>query len=59
MQTKKELNEGRINLGLDSNVSFTHIRINEMGDLSDIVVVGSPDMIQEKINTNKKTLLRG
>jgi len=56
---KKELVEGKINLGLDQNITFTKIKINESSSISEIIVVGDPEMIESKINTSTKKLLRG
>ena len=56
---KQDLAEGRINLGLDKNISFTKIKINENFGISEIVVVGSPDIVESKIfNNSKKRLLK-
>ena len=54
-----ELVEGKINLGLDRNITFTKIKINENSNTSEIVVVGSPDMVETKINTSTRRILRG
>jgi len=56
---RQELIEGKINLGLDKNITFTKIKINESSNFSEIVVVGTPEMIESKINTSTKKLLRG
>ena len=53
------LDEGKINLGLDKNVAFSKIRLNEGQYASEIVVVGDPGSIQTKLMANKKVLLRG
>jgi len=58
-QMRQELVEGKINLGLDKNITFTKIKINESANFSEIVVVGTPEMIESKINTSTKKLLRG
>jgi len=58
-QLRQELVEGKINLGLDKNITFTKIKINESSSFSEIVVVGTPEMIESKINTSTKKLLRG
>ena len=56
---RKELVEGKINLGLDENIVFTKIKINESSSISEIIVVGDPELIESKINTSTKKLLRG
>ena len=56
---RQELIEGKIDLGLDKNITFTKIKINESANFSEIVVVGTPEMIESKINTSTKKLLRG
>ena len=58
-QMRQELVEGKINLGLDKNITFTKIKINESANFSEIIVVGTPEMIESKINTSTKKLLRG
>ena len=56
---KQDLIEGKINLGLDENISFTKIKINENSGFSEIVVVGSPDIVENKIfNNSKRRLLK-
>ena len=56
---RQELIEGKIDLGLDKNITFTKIKINESANFSEIVVVGTPEMIESKISTSTKKLLRG
>ncbi len=56
---RQELVEGKIDLGLDKNITFTKIKINESANFSEIIVVGTPEMIESKINTSTKKLLRG
>ena len=56
-QMKTKLNEGKMNLDLNSNVDFTDLRLNGR---EEITVVGSPSLIESKIlQTSTKTLLRG
>ncbi len=59
--TEKQLfAEGKIQLDFDKNVNFTKIKINENDHVSEIVVVGEPSTIENKIFKSKnKTLLRG
>ena len=56
---RQELIEGKIDLGLDKNITFTKIKINESANFSEIIVVGTPEMIESKISTTTKKLLRG
>ena len=57
---KQELIEGKINIDIDKTARFTKIKINENAGISEIIVVGAPDMIEEKIyNNSKKSLLKG
>tara|TARA_R110002110_G_scaffold142149_18_gene330341 strand:- start:217 stop:495 length:279 start_codon:yes stop_codon:yes gene_type:complete len=58
-QMRQELVEGKIDLGLDRNISFTKIKINESASFSEIIVIGTPEMIESKISTSTKKLLRG
>ncbi len=53
-QMRQELVEGKIDLGLDKNITFTKIKINESANFSEIIVVGTPEMIESKINTSQK-----
>jgi len=60
IQMKRDLNEGKINLGLDPKAVFTKIKINESDNLSEIIVIGSPEVIESKISTSeRKMLLKG
>lgn len=45
--------------GLDSNMTFTKLTINRGSMGTDITVLGSSDLIYEKINGSRKQLLRG
>ena len=56
---ENDLLNKKINLGLDKNITFTKIKINESSSFSEIIVVGTPEMIESKINTSTKKLLRG
>lgn len=55
------LAEGKLNsLGVDRNMQFTRITVSGGGMGSyEITVMGSSEMIYEKINSSSKTLLRG
>tara|TARA_R110002110_G_scaffold181034_9_gene387161 strand:+ start:126 stop:416 length:291 start_codon:yes stop_codon:yes gene_type:complete len=55
----RELNEsGKIASGLDQNHQFSKLTINRGQTGSEIVVVGSPEIVEDTLKNNKK-LLRG
>jgi hypothetical protein len=55
----RELNEmGQIASGLDAKHQFSKITINRGHTGTEIVVVGSPDVVENTLN-NGKQLLRG
>jgi hypothetical protein len=58
---KQRLQEGKINLGLNQNfTNFTNVRMNYQSYASNLIVVGDPGMIEQKINNSKrKQLLKG
>ena len=60
-QFKQKLQEGKINLGLNQNfTNFTNVRMNHQSHSSNIIVVGDPRLIEQKINNSKrKQLLKG
>jgi len=59
-EEKRNLVEGAINLQIDKNASFTKIKINENSNISEIVVLGEPELIELKLfKISGKTLLRG
>jgi hypothetical protein len=53
------LREGKIDLSLNENVTFSKVRMNPVTGYDEFVVVGSPKMIMEKANRNTKQLLKG
>ena len=53
---KAMLNEGKLNLDLNKGANFTDLRLHNSNE---ITVIGSPSLIESKILTNTKTLLRG
>jgi len=56
---KMLLREGLLPEGIDGRQDFTRVQMNK-GNLGlDIVVVGTPQSIEEKITKTKKTLLKG
>ena len=56
---KQDLMEGRIELGLNKEAEFTKIRMIDNSSFSELTVVGSPESIQSKLFSSRKTLLRG
>jgi hypothetical protein len=52
--TKSALNEGRLPNGLSMEADFTRIYLNT-GNLN-VVVVGTPAMIEERLSTNRRVL---
>ena len=57
-QYKNALMEGNMNIELSQAAEFTDIVINNRNGSQSITVVGSIDVIESKINTTTKTLLR-
>ena len=53
------LSEGKINIGLNPMTRFTKIRLSDRSKIEEITVVGDTDMIETKMMTSKKKLLRG
>ena len=53
------LKEGKIELGFNPNISFSKVQMAAISGFSELIVVGSPSSIMEKINKNKKQLLKG
>ena len=53
------LKEGKIDLALDKNISFSEVKMNPVTGYDKFIVVGSPSVIMEKMNKNTKQLLKG
>lgn len=53
------LKEGKINLGLDPSMKFSNVKMAAISGFAELIVVGSPSYIMEKINRNTKQLLKG
>ena len=53
------LREGKIDLALDNNVSFSKVKMNPITGYDEFIVVGSPRAIMEKVNKTTKQLLKG
>tara|TARA_Y100000310_G_C20324229_1_gene642195 strand:+ start:267 stop:560 length:294 start_codon:yes stop_codon:yes gene_type:complete len=56
----RELNEqGRLSAGLDTNHRFSKLTINRGHTGTEIVVIGAPDIVETKLQTNTQQLLKG
>ena len=60
-EMRQKLQEGKLGLGLNQNfTNFTNVRMNFHTYVAEIVVVGDPGLIENKIhNKTQKTLLKG
>ena len=58
---KTQLQEGKINLGLNQTfTNFSNIRMNHHNHASEMIVIGDPGLIEEKIyKKRQKQLLKG
>ena len=56
----RELNErGMLSAGLDTNHRFSKLTINRGHTGTEIVVIGAPDVVETKLQTNSQQLLKG
>lgn len=55
---RRRLTEGKLPEGIDDRVEFSRVSISSSAHSSSIVVVGTPQMIQEKMSESKQ-LLKG
>jgi len=53
------LNEGKIDLALDPHVQFSKVKMAVASGFDEFIAVGSPSTIMEKMNQNRKQLLKG
>ena len=53
------LSEGQFNLGLDPNIQFSKVKMVASSGFDELIAVGSPSSIMEKMNLNTKQLLKG
>ena len=53
---KRHLTEGRLPEGIDARMEFSRISITSTNHSSSIVVVGDPEMIQDKLKQSKQLL---
>jgi hypothetical protein len=56
---KRFLSEGKIDLPLDPQVTFSKVKMAALSGFEELIAVGSPASIMEKINKNTKQLLKG
>jgi hypothetical protein len=56
---RRNLMEGNIPEGLDARQEFTRVYMNRGQSGLDVVVVGTPDVIEEKLNIRQKSILKG
>jgi hypothetical protein len=56
---KRKLNEGTMPVGLDDSHRFTRVVLDKGQAGAELIVVGDPSSIQEKIRGNKNELLLG
>ena len=56
---KQRLLEGELPDDLDERQEFSRVYMNRGQTGLDVVVVGSPILIEEKLNSSKKNLLKG
>jgi len=59
MEHNSLLKEGKINLGLDPSMKFSSVKMAAISGFTELIVIGSPSFIMEKINRNTKQLLKG
>ena len=57
--TLQLLQEGRLPDDLDTRQKFTRVQMNRGSTGLDIIVVGCPSTVEQKLNTSKKMLLKG
>jgi hypothetical protein len=53
------LREGKINLDLDAQVQFSKVKMATVSGFDELIAIGSPAIIMEKMNRNTKQLLKG
>ena len=57
--TSQLIREGQLPEGLDDRQRFTRVQLNRGSTGLDLVVVGSPDTVENQLRTGAKQLLRG
>lgn len=56
-RTQRALSEGKMNLDLSQDAKFTKLVLNESRSINEMIVVGDPEQIHEKIYSSKKRML--
>ena len=56
---EKMLKEGYLPEGIDSRQEFTRVFMDRGHLGMDIVVVGSPEIVEKKVHSNKRKILKG
>ena len=59
MATAKLLKENLLPQGLDPRSRFSRVTINKGHTGADMIVIGTPEQIQEKLYISRKQLLKG
>ena len=54
---KRALTEGKMNLDLTESTMFTKVVLKESRSFSELTIVGSPQVVHEKIYNSKKRML--
>tara|TARA_Y100001937_G_scaffold127121_1_gene198341 strand:- start:6322 stop:6537 length:216 start_codon:yes stop_codon:yes gene_type:complete len=53
------LKEGKLNMGLNEHVTFSKITMSSKSGFDELIVVGSPTELLEKMRKTSKQLLKG
>jgi len=53
------LNESNMPHNLDDRISFTKVFVNIGSESLEVIVIGTPDVIERRLFSSKKRLLRG
>jgi len=57
--TGRLLEEGKLPQGLDDRQKFTKVQLNRGSVGLDVIVVGDPNIVENKLRISKKELLKG
>jgi hypothetical protein len=57
--TLQLLQEGRLPDNLDTRQKFTKVQMNRGSTGLDVIVVGCPSVVEEKLNVSRRVLLKG
>ena len=53
------LREGKIEIGLNDHVTFSRITMAQRSGFDEMIVVGSPEQLLEKVKKSTKQILKG